>query len=160
MPDQVHNAEDTLDLMRYLALERVSAQWAGFLLVLSEALAEQLSPPEYRHFLLRLGERFAGEHPLAPVEGLDALEQVINAVWQPMAWGYVNLTDQGGSLLVVHRACPLPAALQAGAEVVGGFLEGVYGAWLKAAGAPPELQLSQLPDSGAPMHMAFELKAG
>lgn len=159
MPDRAPFTEDPEDLLRFLALERVSSQWSGFLSVLSTALSEQLSAAEYRHFLSRLGERFAAEHPLPSVEGLDALEQAINAVWLPMRWGYAQLADQGGSLVVVHRACPLTAALQADADVVGGFLEGVYRVWLSAAGAPPELSLSQMPDDGVPMHLAFELKA-
>lgn len=159
MSDDAVPAEDITDLLRFMALERVSSQWAGFLSVLSQALADQLTPVEYRHFLSRLGERFASEQPLAAVEGLPALEQAINAKWQSMHWGYAQLSDRGGALVVVHRACPLPAALQADASVVGGFLEGVYRVWLAAAGAPSELTLTQLPDAGVPMHMAFELKA-
>lgn len=58
---------------------------------------------------------------------------------------------------IVHRACPLPAALQLDAEVAGGFLEGVYGVWLKAAGAPDELVLEQVEGPQLPMYMAFVL---
>jgi hypothetical protein len=60
---------------------------------------------------------------------------------------------------VLHHACPLPAALQLDAAVAGGFLEGVYGTWLSAAGAPNDLQLQQKPCGERPMCMAFELAA-
>ena len=49
--------------------------------------------------------------------------------------------------------------VQVDAELAGGFMEGVYAAWLLAAGSPQELVLTQLPDSGQPMQMTFKLAA-
>ena len=88
---------------------------------------------------------------------MDQLTEAINAVWHRMRWGYASVSDQDIEIEVVHRACPLPAALQLDAEVAGGFLEGVYGVWLKAAGAPDELVLEQVEGPHLPMYMSFVL---
>ena len=42
-------------------------------------------------------------------------------------------------------------------KYAGGFLEGVYGVWLKSAGAPDELVLEQVEGPQLPMYMAFVL---
>ena len=158
--DVVTQAEDgTVELLRHLAFERIAPQWAGFLGVLGTALQSQLSPEEFRHFLKRLGAEFAKELPLPAVDDLSALEHSINRIWFDRQWGMVVFSDLGGALRLEHKGCPLPAALQADADLAGGFLEGAYGAWLAAAGAPNELALAQQPASGLPMHMAFELRA-
>lgn len=150
---------DQTELLRSLALERISPQWADFLGLLSDALGAQLESAEYRQLLVGLGERFAGQNPLPACTGLEELAEAMNAVWKRMRWGYVGLSDQRVQLELVHRACPLPAALQLDADVAGGFLEGVYGVWLKAAGAPADLALMQLQGEELPMHMAFALIA-
>lgn len=157
MSDMTFDPTDQTDLLRSLALERISPQWADFLGLLSEALSAQLEPVKYRQLLVRLGEGFARQHPLPDCVGLSQLSDAMNVVWQRMQWGYASVSDQGQQLAVVHRACPLPAALQLGAEVAGGFLEGVYGIWLKAAGAPDELSLTQVAGPPLPMYMAFAL---
>jgi len=158
--DATTNAEDpTVDLLRHLAFERIAPQWAGFLGVLGGALQSQLSAQEFRQFLSRLGEQFANESPLPAVNDLAGLEKAVNRFWFDRQWGVVMFTDLGGSLRLDHKGCPLPAALQVDAEMAGGFLEGAYGVWLAAVGAPSQLVLKQLPASGLPMHVAFELKA-
>lgn len=157
MPNTNLDPTDQTALLRSLALERISPQWADFLGLMSEALGAQLEPAEYRELLVRLGQGFANQNPLPACAGLDQLSDAMNAVWQRMHWGYAAVSDQGQQLEVVHRACPLPAALQLDADVAGGFLQGVYGVWLKAAGAPDELILVQREASLLPMHMAFVL---
>lgn len=157
MSDMTLDPTDQTELLRSLALERISPQWADFLGLMSEALGAQLEPAEYREFLVRLGEGFANQNPLPVCVGLEQLTSAMNAVWQRMRWGYVAVSDQDVEIEIVHRACPLPAALQLDAEVAGGFLEGVYGVWLKAAGAPDELVLEQVEGPQLPMYMAFVL---
>jgi len=159
MSDMNFDHADQTDLLRSLALERISPQWVDFLGLLSEALSAQLEPVEYRQLLVRLGEGFANQNPLPPCAGLNQLSDAMNVVWKRMQWGYVSVSDLGQALNVVHRACPLPAALQLDADVAGGFLEGVYGVWLKAAGAPDELALTQVVGPQLPMYMAFALTA-
>ena len=150
---------DSSELLQHLALERVSPQWAVFLSLLGSELSAQLSPDELRQLLVSLGGRFAEANPLRPCADLAALQDAFNQVWAPMRWGYSTVSEQGRQLSVRHRACPLPAALQLDAEVVGSYLEGVYAVWLKAAGAPSELVLRQQPTSGLPMCMVFTLSA-
>lgn len=157
MSDMTLDPTDQTELLRSLALERISPQWADFLGLMSEALGAQLEPAEYREFLVRLGEGFANQNPLPVCVGLEQLTGAMNAVWQRMRWGYAAVSDQDVEIEIVHRACPLPAALQLDAEVAGGFLEGVYGVWLKAAGAPDELVLEQVEGPQLPMYMAFVL---
>lgn len=149
--------DDQIELLRSLALERISPQWVDFLGLLSDALGQQLEPAEYRQFLSDLGRGFAARNPLPPCAGLDELTVAMNNVWKRMQWGYVQLSDQRSQLEVAHRACPLPAALQVDADLAGGFLEGVYAVWLSAAGAPEELELVQVEGPDLPMYMAFAL---
>lgn len=150
---------DATDLLRHLALERVSPQWAVFLELLSSELQEQLTALEYRQFLHRLGVRFAQTVPLEPCADLVELEREANLVWHRMQWGYVTMSDLGQTLHITHRASPLSAALQLDADVAGGFLEGVYAEWLVSAGSPPDLALVQSQGAGVPMEMAFVLSA-
>ena len=159
MPNETHASDPTMDLLRHLAFERIAPQWSGFLRVLGAALQSQLSDDEFRQFLKSLGTEFAKELPLPAVDNLSALEDSVNRIWFDRQWGNVVFSDLGGALRMDHQACPLPAALQVDSDLAGGFLEGAYGAWLAAAGAPKELKLMQLPSTGLPMHMAFELKA-
>ena len=150
---------DSTDLLQHLALERISVQWAGFLAVLSDELQAQLSADEYRALLGRLGARFAQSFELPACDSLAEMEDAANRIWQELRWGYASFSDSGRQLLIEHHACPLPAALQVDAELAAGFLEGVYAAWLVAAGSPPELDLAHVPSGDRPMHMAFELSA-
>ena len=150
---------DEIELLRHLAIERIAPQWADFLMLLGSELGLQLSPQELRQFLTRLGSQFAESLPLGPCADITDLESAINRVWSSRQWGFAKVSDLGQHLQVTHLACPLPAALQLDAEVAGGFLEGAYGVWLRAAGAPPELTLRQQPSTGLHMQMVFELTA-
>lgn len=152
-------ATDSTDLLQHLALERIAPQWSAFLQLLGGELATQLAPGELRQLLVRLGSRFAETNPLGPCADVASLQAAFNRVWAPMQWGYATVSDMEQHLVVTHRACPLPAALQCDAEVSGGYLEGAYGTWLQAAGAPAGLVLKQQAASGLPMHMVFGLAA-
>jgi hypothetical protein len=159
MPIFDHAESDSSELLQYLALERVSPQWSAFLTLLGGELSSQLSSEELRQLLLSLGGRFAEANPLGSCVDVASLQDSVNRIWAAMQWGYCKVSDQGAQLSVTHRACPLPAALQLDADVAGWYLEGVYGVWLRAAGAPSELVLRQEPSSGIPMCMTFTLTA-
>jgi hypothetical protein len=159
MPDAAPLNADPSDLLRHLALERVSSQWSDFLALLSAELVEQLSADEYRGLLRRLGESFARQNPVAASSDVAQLEAAFNATWARMRWGFVRISEQGAALRVVHRASPLSAALQVDTDVAAGYLEGVYAVWLQQAGAPAGLVLRQAPSDGSPMQMVFELAA-
>ena len=72
--------------------------------------------------------------------------------------GLLHLSDEGQQMTVTHRACPLPAALQLDAEVVGGYLEGAYAFWLQAAGSA-RARFDPTAADGVPMSMVFTLMA-
>lgn len=149
----------SVDLLQHLALERIAPQWAGFLGVLSDEFQAQLTAAEFRSLLARLGVRFAQVFELPICNSLEEIEAAINKYWSQFQWGYVVFSDVGRQLQVAHHACPLPAAMQIDADLAGGFLEGAYATWLRAAGSPAELELKQLPTAGIPMYMVFELSA-
>ena len=159
MPDASSAHADQTDLLRHLALERISAQWSDFLGLLSAELSEQLSAEEYRGLLRRLGETFARQNPMPGALDLAQLEAEFNATWSRLQWGFARVSDQGLKLRIVHRASPLSAALQVDADVAAGYLEGAYATWLQQAGAPAGLVLRQVPGDGVPMQMVFELVA-
>jgi hypothetical protein len=86
MSDTTLDPTDQTELLRSLALERISPQWADFLGLMSEALSAQLDSGEYRQLLVGLGEGFAAQNPLPPCAGLNELTEAINAVWRRMQW--------------------------------------------------------------------------
>ena len=145
------------ELLQYLAVERVSRQWADFLSIFSGELAAQLTDTEYRELLVRMGGKFATLNPLPVCAELSDIQVAANALWAGLQWGYAQFADHGQNLQIIHHACPLPAGLQLNADVAGGFLQGVYLTWIRAAGAPVSLSLRQLPADGQPMQMMFEL---
>ncbi len=157
IPDSLPH--DSVALLRHLALERISPQWVGFLGVLSDELQAQLSEPEYRALLARLGVRFVQTYELPPCNSLVEIEAAANKVWAQFQWGYAAFSEAGRQLEIAHYASPLPAALQIDADLAAGFMEGAYATWLLAAGSPEELQLTQLPQTGVPMQMLFKLAA-
>jgi hypothetical protein len=159
MPVSVFSSESaaSVDLLQHLALERISPQWSGFLGVLSDELQTQLTATEYRALLVSLGVRFAQAFELPACNSLKDIEAEVNKYWFRFQWGFAVFSDVGRQLQIAHHACPLPAALQIDSDFAGGFLEGAYATWLRAAGSPAELELKQLPAAGIPMHMVFEL---
>ncbi len=149
----------SVDLLQHLALERIAPQWAGFLGVLSDEFQAQLTSEELRALLVRLGVRFAQVFELPVCNSLEEIEAAVNKYWSQFQWGYTVFSDVGRQLQIAHYACPLPAAMQIDADLAGGFLEGAYVTWLRAAGSPTELLLRQVPTARIPMYMVFELSA-
>lgn len=150
---------ETNNLLTYFASERISPQWSAFLLLLGDELTGQLTSEELRHLLTRLGSRFAETHPLGICSNVAALEDALNRLWEGMRWGHVSLSDQDQFLTVSHQACPLPMAMHLDPQVAGGYLEGAYSVWLRAAGAPTELVLKQKSVDDRRMTLVFELTA-
>lgn len=150
-----HPHNDLDRQLDYLQAERISVQWAGFMSALSAELQAQLTADEYRTLLFKMGTRFAQAHPIEGGDTVQILENNINAIWQGSRWGYAELVDAGQFLEISHHFCPLPVAAGIDNALSGGFLEGVYGVWMQAAGASPDLSVRQLPDEGQPSTMFF-----
>ncbi|MEY4749013.1 MAG: hypothetical protein RIQ60_1227 [Pseudomonadota bacterium] len=96
-----------------------------------------------------LGNEYAASHPLPAVDELGQLEHAVNQLWTDMHWGRAVFKDSGHSLHIVHECAPLADAF--GASNLGwssGLLEGMYGGWLRQAGAPAHLELRRLDPAG------------
>ena len=139
---QIASPESAAD-MTYLLGERVSVQWFGFLQAFSAEMNSQLSTEEYRELLRNMGQRFAALTAVGTKETVEELEVAINAQWSGLRWGYARLSDSGAQLSIQHHYSPLPEALGVDHAVAGGFLEGVYEHWFRAAGADDMLSVRQ-----------------
>lgn len=111
-------------------------QWRGFLGALGQEFAEALPAQELAILMARIGMRFAAQHPLAASDTLPGLQQAMNAVWDVLDWGVVELSQSAAGMEIHHRFSPLVAAFgeAAGGWAVG-FLQGAYQQWFDAAGA-------------------------
>ncbi|WP_186061268.1 cellulose biosynthesis protein BcsD [Burkholderia gladioli] len=119
----------------FLLEQNLSSQWRGFLRALAEEFESQLSPDELRHLMFRVGCRYAGEHALAPCESTADLEHALNLHWASVRWGYVELSDQGSHLRIVHYGAPITAFGNGALAWMPAFLQGSYQTWLDAMGA-------------------------
>ena len=135
---------DNSNLLGYVVQERISGQWASFMLALSGELQAQLSSEQHRTLLVKVGQRFAQAQPISVGDTVTELTKAFNQIWQSQRWGYVRLTDEGNSLHIKHVLCPLATALAVDPILAGGFLEGAYQEWLQAAGAGRGLRVRQL----------------
>jgi hypothetical protein len=128
----------------YLLRERISTQWAEFLLALGSELKEQLDADGLTELMQRVGQRFALAMPIEAGETVDALQDSFNQVWARSRWGHVALADEGDQLTIRHTFSPLNQAMDLGYEASAGFLQGAYQQWLEAAGASEGLEVQLL----------------
>lgn len=128
----------------YLLTERVSAQWLAFLTAFSTEIQNQLSAQEYRELLRSMGLRFGALLDIGERETVEGMSEGINAHLKAVRWGHVKLSDNGDQLLIEHHYSPLPQALGIDVDLAGGFLEGMYEHWFKAAGADAALSVKSV----------------
>lgn len=129
--------------------QHLSPQWRGLLRALAAEFESQLSRDELRQLMYRVGARFAAEHVVPPCESAAALGEALNAHWALIQWGYVELTDKGDHLRIVHYGAPLVAFGGDALDWTPAFLQGSYQTWLDAMGAA-DLSVTQAnvqPDS-------------
>jgi len=115
--------------------QHLSPQWRGLLRALAAEFEAQLDRDELRQLMFRVGERFAGEHPLPACESTDDLAAALNARWASIQWGCVELADEGDYLRIIHYGAPLTAFGGEALSWTPAFLQGSYQAWLDAMGA-------------------------
>jgi hypothetical protein len=122
----------TLD---YLLDRQISSQWRGVLVALAEEFDTQIGRDELRQLMQRVGRRFAAAHPLPPCATTPELGAALNAIWNDVDWGFVEVGDEPDYLRIVH-CCPPVLAFGANALPWSpAFLEGAYQEWLSALGA-------------------------
>jgi len=121
----------------HLMHQQTAKQWRGFLRVLAHEFASALPPADLRVLMVRVGGRFAAQHGLSTQTGtLPLLQQSMNAIWEPMEWGSVQLDQTPDALQITHQFAPLASAFGLEqADWAFGFLEGVYQAWFAQVGA-------------------------
>ncbi|ADV28249.1 hypothetical protein Psesu_2417 [Pseudoxanthomonas suwonensis 11-1] len=130
------------DLLDHYRTRSCAPQWRGFMRALCDELEHGLDEEDRARLMARLGERFAGDHPLPEVPTLDALQTAANAVWAPIEWGRAEFEEMEDRVLIRHFASPLAAAGGAGRPWLAAFLEGVYRAWFRAAGTASVLDVA------------------
>ncbi|WP_144113430.1 cellulose biosynthesis protein BcsD [Paraburkholderia sp. BCC1886] len=143
-------------ILDYLLERQISSQWRGMLSALAAEFEAQIGHDELRQLMYRVGSRFAAAHPLPEVASTVDLAQAVNAYWQQMDWGYVELSDEAESLRIVHYCAPLQAFGGGALAWTPAFLEGVYQSWLSALGAQG-LSVAQTSDYGPDAALEFRL---
>lgn len=133
----------------YAARLQCQRQWRGFLHALGQEFADALPAQEIAVLMARIGTRFAMQHPLSPSDTLPGLQQALNALWDGLDWGMVELSQSATSMRITHHFSPLAAAFGAtGAGWAAGFLQGAYQQWFDAAGAGGlKVQVAAAPDA-------------
>lgn len=123
-----------------------SKQWRQLLAVMAQEMVSGEPYDGCDDFSHRVGVRYADHSLLPECTSLEELEAAINARWQLMDWGWINLTDQGKSLLIVHHGAgngqlPGDAFGDDSDGWIPGFLSGVYQQWLASIGAGERLRV-------------------
>jgi hypothetical protein len=122
-------------ILDYLLERQISPQWRGLLTALAEEFEAQIGQDELRQLMFRVGCRFASTHKLPPCASIADLADALNARWQEVDWGYVELSDEPDYLRIAHSCAPLQAFGSAALNWTPAFLEGAYQTWLSALGA-------------------------
>ena len=123
-----------------------SKQWRRLLAAMAQEMTSGEPYDACHAFSHRAGMRYAEQSLLPDCNSLEELEAAINARWKLMDWGWINLVDQGNSLLIVHHSANNGQLLadafgEDGDGWVPGFLAGVYQQWLAGVGASERLRV-------------------
>jgi hypothetical protein len=118
----------------FLLERQISPQWRGVMTALAAEFETQLSRAELRELMHRVGQRFAGAHPLPACASVMDLEHAINQRWLEADWGYVEIVEAPDALRIAHFCSPLKAFGTPALAWAPGFLEGVYQTWLAGLG--------------------------
>ena len=136
---------DTNAALEYFAAHQCPEQWKGFLNATAAELASHFGPDDLRRVMHGIGSRFAAEIELPDSNTVPAMEAAMSTVWQKLNWGWVELSEEAGSLHLVHHCSPLLAAFGADALTwTPAFLEGAYQQWFIQLGASDVLRVRQL----------------
>lgn len=119
----------------------------GGLALMAISVAAEVSdgvPAEQAHgFFVAIGRRMAALEPLDGVNDASVLCARINAFWQALDWGEIELAVGRDALVVRHRDLPTEIAPdRAGhwSRMLLGVLEGAYDAWFRVLGSGPALR--------------------
>lgn len=151
------NSENLLD---YLRTQQVAPQWLGFLRALASELAAQADDEALRTLFNGVGAKLAvdAQASMAEIDSLKDLQQALNAHWEDIQWGWVEMDEQEDFVEVTHYLAPLQEAFSEGALSWSvGVLEGFYQTVFQSLGADASLQLRHVPtpNDGWSLHFRF-----
>ncbi|EIZ78056.1 hypothetical protein WSK_3366 [Novosphingobium sp. Rr 2-17] len=114
------------------------------LLALSTAaeVCEGVPEEQARGFFHAIGKRMGALEPLEGVNDASVLRARINAFWQALDWGEVDLAVGKDSIIVEHRDLPNNIAADSEghwAMMLLAVLEGAYDGWFRVLGSGPAL---------------------
>lgn len=122
---------------------------AGGLALMAISVAAELCDgvPEAqtRGFFLAIGRRMAALEPLEGVNDTAVLAARINAFWQVLGWGEIELALGAEAIVVHHRNLPdriAPDPQGSWKRMLTGVLEGAYDSWFRVLGSGPALRTS------------------
>jgi len=108
---------------------------------MADEFAAELPAHELATLMARIGRRFAQRHPIGVCVALDQVEAAANRIWQDIDWGQCRMSEQAGSVEILHAAAPVTVALP-GLDWSDGFLAGVYDGWFQQLGMLAGLSVS------------------
>ncbi len=136
--------------LAYLAARAFDPQWRLFLDCLAGELFQNFAAEEAGGFFRQIGIRMAGQLQPGPSATVPELEQALNAVWQGIGWGRVQLVVNDQGLFILHRAFPgSHAPASAWRQAFAAVLEGLYTHWLQSQGGDPAMRAVHLDDGAA-----------
>ncbi|MFC0205125.1 cellulose biosynthesis protein BcsD [Novosphingobium soli] len=121
----------------------------GGLALMAISMASEVAegvPEEQAHgFFVAIGRRMAALEPLDGVSDASVLSARINAFWQALDWGEIELAVGQEAIVVRHRDLPTriaPDPQGNWARMLLGVLEGAYDSWFRVLGSGPALRTS------------------
>lgn len=119
----------------------------GGLALLSLAMAaeicEGVTEAQAKGFFLAIGKRMAAIEPLEGVSDASVLCARLNAFWQALDWGEIELAVGKDAITVRHHHLPVSVAPDPKGHWAGmllAVLEGAYDSWFRALGSGPSLR--------------------
>ena len=118
----------------------------GLALMVMTIAAEifESAPAAQAHgFFVTVGRRMAQLEPLDGVSDASVVAERINAFWQALNWGEIELTLGEDAIIVRHWDLPnklTPDPQVHWAKMLLGVLEGAYDSWFRSMGSGPALQ--------------------
>jgi hypothetical protein len=106
-------------------------------------ICEGVPEAQARGFFLAIGRRMAELEPLEGVNDASVLCARINAFWQALDWGEIELAVGKEAIIVRHRDLPNRIAPDPQGHwnaMLLGVLEGAYDSWFRVLGSGPTLR--------------------
>lgn len=112
-------------------------------LATASEVCEGVPEAQARGFFTAIGRRMAALEPLEGVNDASVLCARINAFWQALDWGEVELAMGRDSIVVRHRDLPKRIAEDPEghwATMLLAVVEGAYDSWFRSMGSGPALR--------------------